>query len=66
MKKDAPCKGCEERTVGCHGGCEKYQAFHQEREQEIRNRDEMMSSYYMAAERAKRRREQFRRREGRK
>ena len=24
---DAPCKGCEERHVGCHSKCEKYSAF---------------------------------------
>lgn len=24
---DAPCKGCEERHVGCHSKCEKYAAF---------------------------------------
>jgi len=24
---NAPCKGCEERSVGCHGKCAKYEAF---------------------------------------
>lgn len=24
MRKKFPCLGCEERTLGCHGGCEKY------------------------------------------
>lgn len=28
----APCKGCEERQVGCHAGCEKYLEFAAERE----------------------------------
>ena len=23
----APCKNCTDRTVGCHGKCEKYMAF---------------------------------------
>lgn len=27
MKPTGPCKGCEMRTAGCHGRCEKYQAF---------------------------------------
>ena len=29
MKKTnyAPCKGCEDRTVGCHGSCEKYAEY---------------------------------------
>ena len=27
----APCKGCEEREVGCHAGCAKYLEFAAER-----------------------------------
>lgn len=26
----APCKGCEERQVGCHSKCTKYKQFKQE------------------------------------
>ena len=24
---DCPCKGCEERTQGCHGWCGRYKAY---------------------------------------
>ena len=24
---DAPCKGCEDRHIGCHSKCEKYATF---------------------------------------
>ena len=27
MPKTAPCKGCHDRAVGCHGKCEKYAAW---------------------------------------
>lgn len=27
-----PCGGCPDRSVGCHGTCEKYQTFNAERE----------------------------------
>lgn len=27
----SPCKGCEERQVGCHGQCEKYAEYKAER-----------------------------------
>lgn len=26
-----PCKDCEDRRAGCHGACQKYQAFAAER-----------------------------------
>lgn len=26
-KPEGPCKGCEERTPGCHGTCEKYTKY---------------------------------------
>jgi len=26
----APCKGCQDRRIGCHGDCEKYREFHAE------------------------------------
>lgn len=28
MKHPVPCRDCEERTVGCHAGCERYKAWH--------------------------------------
>lgn len=27
---EAPCLGCPDREVGCHGKCEKYQQFYEE------------------------------------
>lgn len=29
--KSAPCKGCEERSIGCHAVCARYGAFADER-----------------------------------
>ena len=29
-----PCKGCKERRVGCHAGCEKYKSFKEQVEEE--------------------------------
>ena len=37
-RKDAPCMGCGEREVGCHGRCERYRAFEQERQAEYEAR----------------------------
>ena len=28
-----PCKNCAARTIGCHGKCDRYAAYKQEREQ---------------------------------
>ena len=36
--RDAPCKGCEKRTLGCHGSCDEYKAFREERDKVIRKR----------------------------
>lgn len=30
VKKKAPCKGCQDRHVGCHGKCDRYLAFRKE------------------------------------
>lgn len=32
------CKNCEERTMGCHGKCEKYKEFQRENEKIKENR----------------------------
>ena len=29
IKESVPCKGCQDREVGCHGKCEKYKAYHE-------------------------------------
>lgn len=36
----APCKGCESRVVGCHGGCEKYIVYKAEMEKAAQRRAE--------------------------
>ena len=36
----APCKDCPDRTVGCHGRCERYQAFRELKEKECAWRHE--------------------------
>ena len=30
-----PCKGCEKRTITCHGVCKEYQEFKKAREEEL-------------------------------
>lgn len=30
VKAKAPCKGCTDREVGCHAGCERYREFRAE------------------------------------
>lgn len=32
--RDCPCCGCQERTVGCHGTCERYKAWDGKRQAE--------------------------------
>ena len=32
---NAPCKGCTDRKVACHGGCEKYLAFRAAADEEL-------------------------------
>lgn len=36
-----PCKGCEERVLGCHSRCPKYLEFHKKREKlyEVRKKE---------------------------
>lgn len=36
---DSPCYGCEDRHVGCHAECEKYQAW-AERQERLREEDQ--------------------------
>ena len=33
-----PCKGCDHRKLGCHGNCEQYKAWAEEREEINRKR----------------------------
>jgi len=39
-----PCFECEERYLGCHGKCEKYQSFTKERNGNKKLRDELFAS----------------------
>ena len=36
--KNAPCKGCEDRRLGCHGKCEKYRAWRAGMDEEARRK----------------------------
>lgn len=40
-----PCHGCPDRTAGCHGHCEKYQAFVEDREKVRNARADKLSLY---------------------
>ena len=40
----APCKGCQEREPGCHGKCDKYQAFRAEQDRILEARHEIVRS----------------------
>lgn len=43
----APCKGCNDRKVGCHSNCKKYEEFRAEvdRVHEIRNLEKMKMGF---------------------
>ena len=40
MRKTPPCKGCFDRTVTCHGFCQKYKQWRAEQDEENRKREE--------------------------
>ena len=44
-----PCKGCEERTAECHGTCERYGAWAEERQRvnEQKNKEKKLREYYI-------------------
>lgn len=52
----APCMDCNERYLGCHGKCEKYQAFRTERNRLNDQRFKKVDSYYNPQNTTKRRR----------
>lgn len=44
---NAPCKGCQDRALGCHGCCERYRAF-TARNSEVREakaREQILNGY---------------------
>ena len=49
-----PCKGCEDRKLGCHGFCKRYKAFRDEREEISRKRYEEQKARDTMSERGKR------------
>lgn len=52
--KSNPCKDCQARQVGCHAGCERYIAAHEQHVREskainnARQETNMMDAYYKA------------------
>ena len=42
MKK-CPCKGCEKRTITCHGFCRDYQEFRAERDEINRKKNDELN-----------------------
>lgn len=54
----SPCKGCEDRYVGCHGKCEAYIAFKRTREKEnitVHKKKRTNAYTFVAIERMKKR-----------
>jgi len=49
--RDCPCYGCQERTVGCHGTCEKYKAWDGKRQAEKLERFRRISILHEADKR---------------
>ena len=49
MIKVGPCKGCEERRVGCHAECEKYKKwldeYHAEQEEIFKEKHPIYRQY---------------------
>lgn len=53
MARVSGCKGCDRRAPGCHGTCEDYREYNEEREK-IRNaraRSQAYDNYYYGAKR---------------
>ena len=41
-----PCKDCQKREIGCHGKCEAYAKFREEKDKEIEARKDRSVAYY--------------------
>ena len=41
-ERNAPCKGCADRVVGCHGKCDRYAAFKAQNDKERDQRREFL------------------------
>ena len=55
MKNKCPCKGCFDRTVTCHGRCERYQTWKKEHEMQLREEMEMRKNNAAPTDRVKHR-----------
>ena len=44
MLVQAPCKGCEERQVGCHSQCERYLSYVKMKDEQKKELDEIRYS----------------------
>ena len=49
-ERNAPCKGCVDRFVGCHSGCERYAAFKEQNDKERNIRTEYIKQNDMLAD----------------
>lgn len=48
MKLVAPCKNCPDRTITCHGSCEKYKSWVKSRELTNEQKAERLLDSYVA------------------
>lgn len=55
MKNKCPCHGCFDRTVTCHGRCERYQSWKKEREDKLREEIEVRKKDAAPTDRVKHR-----------
>ena len=46
MDMGSPCKGCERRELGCHGKCEDYKAYREDRDRMNANRYETLENQF--------------------
>jgi len=42
----APCKGCDERHIGCHSDCEKYREFRVQQDDVIKAKAKYLEGLY--------------------
>ena len=46
-REASPCKDCGDRTVGCHGACEKYQAYCEKNKEDYQKRIQSYGAEYL-------------------
>lgn len=47
-RKSSPCMDCGDRTVGCHGTCEKYKAYNEQNKADYQKRITAYAGEYLA------------------